>query len=370
MAMGVTGVNDAQKQADSLTGANDLNAGAKQTVRYPEDLNITSDTDYIQFDFYTYNPPFNRTGSGLNKKQQNNAMMNAGIATVVAGPVGTVASTAVSISNIKKGFGYDQVKDELGDEKGNEIAGNFGVPATGRAGAKIPSIQLFMPQDVSTSYATNWGGKEFGNATTGILNVIGGKDLINMSIEGVKSIPAGVNALGADILSKILSNANQSVTQDDILGGTSAKVKNPNVELLFGGPRIRNVGFKFKMSARTEDEAKDIHNICHIFKMESLPAYGNAAGDGNTPKDMTGFGNFIKVPDLVRMKMMKGGKLHPYLSQYKALALTNVDINYTPDGSYATYIGGYPSAVELSIQMVETKIVYKENLMQDQEWSY
>ena len=97
---------------------------------------------------------------------------------------------------------------------------------------------------------------------------------------------------------------------------------------------------------------------------------GNAAGDGQNATGWSAYTNFIKVPDLVRMKLMKGGKLHPYLSQYKALALTNVDINYTPDGSYATYIGGYPTAVELSIQMVETKIVYKENLMQDQEWSY
>ena len=65
-----------------------------------------------------------------------------------------------------------------------------------------------------------------------------------------------------------------------------------------------------------------------------------------------------------------GGKPHPYLSQYKALALTNVDINYTPDGSYSTFTGGFPTAVELSIQMVETKIVYKENLQQNQNWSY
>ena len=358
----------AEATSSNVVG-NDLDSGAKKQVRYPHDLNISSETDYMQFDFYTYNPPFNRTGSGLNKPQNNNAVANMGIAATVAGPAGAAIQAGISLTNIGKGFGYDQVKDDLGDGP-NEIAGNFGKPATGRSGAKIPSIQLFMPQDVSTSYATNWGGKEFGNAATGILNVIGGKDIINGIIEGVTSIPACVNALGADVLANLLSNANQSVTQDDILGGTSAKVKNPNVELLFGGPRIRNVGFKFKMSARTEDEAKDIHNICHIFKMESLPAYGNAAGDGNIPGDMTGFGNFIKVPDLVRMKLMKGGKLHPYLSQYKALALTNVDINYTPDGSYATYIGGYPTAVELSIQMVETKIVYKENLMQDQEWSY
>ena len=336
----------------------------KKNIRYPEDLNVESDTDYIQFDFFTYNPPFNRVGTGLNKPKSLASEVATGV--IMGGALYAGSKVIADTVDIKQGFGYDQVREG----KENDIAGNFGKPATGRNGVKIPSIILFMPQDVSTSYATNWGGKEFGNASAGILKAIAGKDLTGSLLEGVKSLPAGVQGLMSDTMSKILSGANQSISQDDILGSTTAKIKNPNVELLFGGPRIRNVGFKFKMTARTENEAQQIHNICHTFKMESLPAFGNAAGDGNTPMDSTAFTNFIKVPDLVRMKLMKGGELHPYLSQYKALALTNVDINYTPDGSYSTYIGGYPTAVELSIQMVETKIVYKENLMQDQEWSY
>ena len=75
------------------------------------------------------------------------------------------------------------------------------------------------------------------------------------------------------------------------------------------------------------------------------------------------------VINLFRMQLKKGAAKHPYLSQYKALALTNVDINYTPDGSYSTYIGGYPTSVELRIGMVETKIVYKNDLVKD-GWSY
>ena len=104
--------------------------------------------------------------------------------------------------------------------------------------------------------------------------------------------------------------------------------------------------------------------------MELLPYFGNAQGDGKNASGLSKFTNFIKIPDLVRMKLMNGSKMHPYLTQYKGLALTNVDINYTPDGSYSTYMGGYPSAVELSIQMVETKIVYKEDLQQKRDWSY
>ena len=59
---------------------------------------------------------------------------------------------------------------------------------------------------------------------------------------------------------------------------------------------------------------------------------------------------------------MKGSSMHPYLSQYKSCALTNVDINYTPDGVYSTSIDAYPTAVELRIGLVETKLVYKQEI--------
>ena len=52
---------------------------------------------------------------------------------------------------------------------------------------------------------------------------------------------------------------------------------------------------------------------------------------------------------------MTGNNVNTYLNQYKACAITNVDVNFTPDGSYSTLVGGYPSAVELSLGFVETK---------------
>ena len=334
----------------------------RSTLRYPEDMAIGSDTDYIQFDFFEYSPPMLTKGSGLNKQSVQD------LTNTEARQLPNKA-----INDLRAGVGYNQLKTEI-DGEANEIDGNFSRRAiqhnhsTGKK-QQIPSIQLYMPQDVSTSFAASWGGKEFGSAAAGILGAIGG-NVENAIIEGVKSIPAGMVGLTSDVVSKILSGANQQLSQNDVLGSTSAVIKNPMVELLFGGPKTRNIGFKFKMSARDEKEAEQIHQICHIFKMELLPSFGNAQGDGRNASGSSKFTNFIKIPDLVRMKLMNGTKLHPYLSQYKGLALTNVDINYTPDGSYSTYMGGYPSAVELSIQMVETKIVYKEDLQQDRNWSY
>ena len=40
----------------------------RATLRYPADMAIGSDTDYIQFDFFEYAPPMLTKGSGLNKQ--------------------------------------------------------------------------------------------------------------------------------------------------------------------------------------------------------------------------------------------------------------------------------------------------------------
>ena len=339
----------------------------RATLRYPADMAIGSDTDYIQFDFFEYAPPMLTKGSGLNKQTVEDLTNTEALSNALSGNIGK------GINDIRAGVGYNQLKTKI-DGEPNEIDGNFSRRATQfnhstGANQQIPSIQLYMPQDVSTSSAASWGGKEFGSAAAGILGAIGG-NAENAFIEGIKSLPAGMVGFGSDMLSKMLSGANQQLSQNDILGATTAVIKNPMVELLFGGPQTRNIGFKFKMSARDDKEAEVIHQICHIFKMELLPYFGNAQGDGKNASGLSKFTNFIKIPDLVRMKLMNGSKMHPYLTQYKGLALTNVDINYTPDGSYSTYMGGYPSAVELSIQMVETKIVYKEDLQQKRDWSY
>ena len=59
---------------------------------------------------------------------------------------------------------------------------------------------------------------------------------------------------------------------------------------------------------------------------------------------------------------MKGSTEHPYLPRFKMCAITQVDVNYTPDGSYATYGDGQPVAIDLTLNFQETKMVFKEDI--------
>jgi len=313
--------------------------------RYPNDLQINDNTDYIRFQFYEYQPPFRRGGEGAS--------------------------------------GYYQTESR---------EGNIGKKHK-------QEILLYMPQDVSTSMSTSWGGKEISNAAAGFLSTYANTTAADGA--AIDNIAAGKNMLaaipttiGAGLVNLGLNatGAQSNLGMNDILGGTAGVILNPNTELLFGGPAIRNIGFKFKMAARSEKEARTMIAICRQFQyhasskmgaaspvvegtVKGLQTIGNITGVTKKKNNWSDekianwatTNNFITVPDLCLFKYMTGSDQNNIINQYKACAITNVDVNFTPDGSYSTLIGGFPSALELSVKFVETKIIYQSEIKQGSE---
>ena len=326
-------------------------------LRYPRELEVTDNTDYLSFGFYKYYPAFRKRGIRSDRVDYYN---------------GTVGATG----NENQGTAsfWSSKKEVRIEQKLNSPAGNFGKK-------EGPEILIYMPPDISTSFAADWGGKEMGNAAAGLVAASANTQAGDMAgltdsvLSGMLNVGALSQSVAARITKSIAAMSGTSMTMNDVLAGTTGTILNPNVEVLFGGPKLRNVSFAFKMSARNLEEAKTIHAICTAFKKNSLPGYGStnklqdsiaagftavATGLADDKSDNMGnHVNFIEVPNLVMLKYMKGNTMHPYLSQYKSCAITNVDINYTPDGVYSTTIDAYPTAVELRIGLVETKLVYK-----------
>ena len=334
-----------------MSGALKINPDFEYTTqRYPSDLIINDQTDYIRFQFFKYRPPF-RT---LAEDNETNYFKTDG-----------------------KRVAY------------------YGLTDEGNIGEKLDDdILMYMPQDVSTSMSTSWGGKEITNtaaiALRAYANLTAGDydaaiQAVGSGVPGfTKGLPSSV-AAGLVNMGLNATGAQTNLGMNDILGGTAGVITNPNTEMLFGGPSIRNIGFKFKMAARSEREAKNMLTICRRFQyhasatfggespiiagvVKGLSNFGNATKEKKdktkiSNKEIKNFAantnNFISVPDLCLFKYMTGNNVNTYLNQYKACAITNVDVNFTPDGSYSTLVGGYPSAVELTLGFVETKIIYK-----------
>ena len=302
-------------------------------LRYPDAASgggsIDANSDYVLFEFYKYAPPF-KSITGSRPDQQPGQRTN----------------TAASDKNY---FDYNQIKQY--DKK---LDGEY------------KPIIMYMPEDISTGFRGNWGGKAFSNIAAGALRSAGADGLSkldNLSTTASQLIQTVPQQAGRALIQKAVQKiTGDSLSNDDIFGSISGAILNPNVELLFQGSDLRNFQLNFKLVPRNSKESGIINEICKIFKMCTLPQRdpGNVFGASN--QGVTA--GFIGVPNLCRVSFMKGGDVHPVLPIYKMCAITQVDVNYTPDGVYATYGDdlGQPVAIDLALNFQETKLVFADEV--------
>ena len=123
--------------------------------------------------------------------------------------------------------------------------------------------------------------------------------------------------------------AQQAVGAQGLLSRATGAILNPNLEMLFGGPKLRSFGFTFKLSPRDASEASQVRQILRFFKqgMSVKTSSSNV---------------FLKAPnvfDIQYQTFNTDGNLieHPSINFIKTCALTSCDVQYTPDGTYMTY---------------------------------
>ena len=241
-----------------------------------------------------------------------------------------------------------------------------------------PGIILPMPQDLGNESSSNWQGKTFtgiGRAAiaSAALNSSFSVSKIGQPLQNIKAITAALTAAGLNVLPGVGGN----LSMNDITGSTQGIVLNPNAELLYDSPELREIGFTYKLVARNSDEANIIQTIIATFREHSLPSWGDqnhpttftwkAGGEGKSKwekeeQDGSNGDTFIHVPNLCHFLFMKGDEINPRLIQFKPCALANVSVNYTADGTYATYTDGAPVAIELGLKFQETKVIFRSDV--------
>ena len=70
---------------------------------------------------------------------------------------------------------------------------------------------------------------------------------------------------------------------------------------------------------------------------------------------------FLKSPHTFRLQYIHRNNPHPFLNRFKECALQNLSINYAPEGQYATYEDGVPTAYEMKMQFTEIEPVFNDD---------
>ena len=169
-------------------------------------------------------------------------------------------------------------------------------------------------------------------------------------VEGTGNIAAATDTVTKFLASKAVNVFGANVTTNQLLARGNGEILNPNMELLFGGPTLRNFRFSFKMTPRNQKESEQVKLIIRAFKRNMAPqAQGGTLGSGNW---------FLKTPNVFKLRYRTGRKNHPFLNRFKQCFLSDVQTTYTGEGTYATYDDGTPVSMVLDLSFKEIQPIY------------
>ena len=159
---------------------------------------------------------------------------------------------------------------------------------------------------------------------------------------------AVANAAAAEATARVTG---QSVSQDQFLARTSGRVLNPNAELLFQGPVLRDFNFDFLMIARSQNEGKEIRKIIRWFKSGMAPKFNSST--------------FLKTPDIFTLDYRKGNGDGAFetlktVNRFSpgGLALRTIAVDYAVNGYWSAYTDSQPVAVKMSLNFAELRPIY------------
>lgn len=202
------------------------------------------------------------------------------------------------------------------------------------------AIQLPMPNNLATPYAVEYGGDD-----TATLDMM-------MRIPGYV-LPGKPNP--ANLASDLAAAAGLTAAKAVGAGGISAAAGlalNPKKEMLFTGVDFRNFTMDYMFYPKNMAEARYIKNIIDLLKFHMYPEYKSK--DRYTYVYPSEFDITFYIGD---------GKENPWVNRVATSVLTNMNVNYTPQGVWATHDDGSPVMIQVSLAFKELSIITKDNLV-------
>ena len=130
----------------------------------------------------------------------------------------------------------------------------------------------------------------------------------------------------------------------------AGKTINPKAALALEGVEMREFAFEWLLSPNDRSETNLLSEIVNFLKQNILPSYG--LNNTNNTRVL------LNYPSTVDMYLVGVNKDH-YL-KFKPAMVRNLSINYTPNG-LSILKGGAPSAINLSMQLMEMDIHVAED---------
>lgn len=332
----------------NLYGDQELMNYVKFWINVQEDAKIAKNTSIVSGTSPSKSAMNSLVGKSIDK---TNVAINSGI---IGGVTGALAGGSSGIAgsagkngmaalgaNLKGGF-TGSIKGAIGG--GLAAAGATGLEMAALEVADInfgkstkrlkDAIALYTPNQLSVRYGTSWGEEEVDMAMALAAN--SSPSSLEANDKPLRSLA------GAFVLGK---NAGASAA--------SRTAANPRKEQVFKGVDYRRFTFEYQFAPKDEAEAANALNIIYLFKYHMHPEF----------KD--GTANFIYIyPSEFDIEYYIGGDQNVSIHQHSSCVLTEMNINYAPNGVFNTFPDGTPTIINMTLSFVELEMLTKERILQ------
>ena len=250
---------------------------------------------------------------------------------------------------------FSLIKYKVNDIKSGETFGRERISPNAKVGNGdrliLGTVILPVPGQIQDTNRADWSDD---SANAGQLAVGG--------LFGAAATGGDVGAEFTKMSDAVVGNSRQvqaaitgalgnTATGVNLLGRMGGLVINPNLELLFSKPALREFTLTFRLSARSKKEGLEVIKIIRFFKQGMAPI-----------REASNL--FLKAPNTFQVQYLLRGKNseeHPFIGRMKECALTSVNTNYTPENNYATYEDGLMVSYQINLTLKELEPVYNDN---------
>ena len=233
------------------------------------------------------------------------------------------------------------------------------------------AIALHIPNNVQISYGMNYDTPEMGlfGAAAEIASTnpeISGKLQASLKSfgldmaenkEAAKNLFQAGEALASDLanggpLTQAVGGLTASVLAKNsaALSFFSGRAANPRREVLFQSVNFRRFSMDYQFVPRDINEANDILNIIYTFKYHMHPEFYDPS-------------NFLYVfPSEFDIVYYRGQQQNPAFHRHTSCVLTDMNVNYTPNGLLSLLPNGQPGQINVTLQFMELALLTKQKI--------
>ena len=309
-------------------------------LRYPFEA-LTERTDYLQIDINQYESARQRSDN------ENNFIGRVGtrrLSTRGRNPFGLTTKSLVNKGTILLQI-PSQVQDgnsvSYGDSKMNSVVG---AALQGTLDATTGAADALINTEGTIGQRLGAASKK---TATAVADAFKGSDINATNARQL---------FNAQIATGVVGAFGGNVTVNQFLQRQSGQIFNPNMELLFNSPTLRNFRFSFKMTPRSPEEAEQCKLIIRTFKMNMAPKVTSGRGEQSL---------FLNTPNVFELRYKSGAANHPFLHRFKECFLTDISVNYTGEGVYATYENREPVSMIMDLTFKELEPIYDQDYFDD-----